>query len=69
MNEKVKLSIAGLLDMFREGNMPEKIAVATNPTFDVPSSKWSLNNRLIQLVYGTFDSRGIGIKKREQSTS
>ena len=56
MNEKVKLAIAGLLDMFREGNVPEKIAIATNPKFDVPSSKWSLNNRLIQLIYGTCDS-------------
>ncbi len=58
-NNKIQSAIAGLLDMFRTGEIPEKIAIATNPKFDVPSSKWSLNNRLIQLVHGTFDSRGI----------
>jgi len=58
-NDKVKVAIAGLLDMFRSGEIPEKIAIATNPKFDVPSSKWSLNNKLIQLFHGTFDSRGI----------
>lgn len=58
MNNKIQSAIAGLLDMFRTGEIPEKIAIATNPKFDVPSSKWSLNNRLIQLIHGTFDSRG-----------
>ncbi|MEA2035987.1 MAG: hypothetical protein U9O94_00655 [Nanoarchaeota archaeon] len=58
-NDKIQSAITGLLDMFRSGEIPEKIAIATNPKFDVPSSKWSLNNRLIQLVHGTFDSRGI----------
>src|SRR3990167_5519967 len=58
-NNKIQSAIAGLLDMFRTGEMPEKRAMATNPKLDVPSSKWSLNNRLIQLVHGTMDSRGI----------
>ncbi len=57
--DKVQVAIAGLLDMFRSGEIPEKIAIATNPHFNVPSSNWSLNNRLIQLFHGTFDSRGI----------
>ena len=52
-NNKIQSAIAGLLDMFRTGEIPEKIAIATNPKFDVPSSKWSLNNRLIQLFHGT----------------
>jgi hypothetical protein len=38
MNEKAKLAIAGFLDMFSEGNVPGKIAIAANPSFDVPSS-------------------------------
>src|SRR3990167_6440715 len=61
MNHKAKIqsAITSLLDLFRSGEIPEKIAIATNPKFDVPSSKWSLNNRLIQLIYGTCDSRGI----------
>ncbi|MFH0874756.1 MAG: hypothetical protein V1859_02375 [archaeon] len=59
MNNKVKEAIDGLLDMFRSGDIPEKIALVTNPDFNVPSSKWSLNNRLIQLFHGTMDSRGI----------
>ncbi len=57
-NEKIKSAIAGLLDLFRSGEIPEKVALVTNPGLDVPSQKWSLNNRLIQLVHGTFDSRG-----------
>src|SRR3989338_4457020 len=61
MNHKatIQSAITSLLDLFRSGEIPEKIAITTNPKFDVPSSKWSLNNRLIQLVYGTMDSRGI----------
>ncbi|MDQ1255109.1 MAG: hypothetical protein QG646_4388 [Euryarchaeota archaeon] len=57
--DRVKSAMLGLLELFRSGDIPEKIAIATNPDFDVPSSKWSLNNRLIQLLHGTIDSRGI----------
>lgn len=57
--DNVKLAIASLLDLFRSGDIPEKIALVTNPNFNVPSSKWSLNNRLIQLYHGSMDSRGI----------
>ena len=46
MNKNVQLAIAGLLDMFREGNVPEKIAIATNPKFDVPSARWSLKTQV-----------------------
>jgi hypothetical protein len=59
MNNKIKEAIDGLLEFFHSGELPEKIALATNPAFDVPSSKWSLNNRLIQLFHGSMDSRGI----------
>src|SRR3989338_11372074 len=61
MNHKatIQSAITSLLDLFRSGEITEKIAITTNPQFDVPSSKWSLNNRLIQLVNGTMDSRGI----------
>lgn len=57
--DNVKVAIASLLDLFRSGDIPEKIALVTNPDFDVPSAKWSLNNRLVQLFHGTMDSRGI----------
>ena len=49
MNKNVQLAIAGLLDMFREGNVPEKIAIATNPKFDVPSARWSLKTQVWQI--------------------
>ncbi|MFH2106495.1 MAG: hypothetical protein ABII22_04490 [Candidatus Micrarchaeota archaeon] len=56
---RIKDSVSRLLDLFREGSLPEKIALATNPGFNVPSCKWSLNNRLLQLIQGTMDGRGI----------
>ena len=36
MNKNVQLAIAGLYDLFREGNVNEKIAIATKPKFDAP---------------------------------
>ncbi|MFH0978608.1 MAG: hypothetical protein V1837_04870 [Candidatus Woesearchaeota archaeon] len=55
MNKNVQLATAGLLDMFREGNVPEKIAIATNPKFDVPSAGWNPKQqakfRTIQLIF------------------
>jgi len=47
-----------ILELFKTGNVPETIAILTNPRFNLPSNKWSLRNRLIMYLQGTQDARG-----------
>ena len=58
MNEKVKSVIDKLLASFESGDVPEAISVAVLPRHEVPSSNWSLSNRLIMFFAGTSDARG-----------
>ena len=58
MNGKVKAILDKLLDSFESGNVPEALSIALLPRLDVPSSKWSLCNRLIMFFAGTSDARG-----------
>ena len=55
--EKVKATLAKIVDLFEAGNLPEAIA-KTKLVDGKPSSKWSLLNRLIMLWAGTTDARG-----------
>ena len=48
-----------ILKSFETGQVPEAIAVSMLPRFDVPSNRWSLNNRLLMYFAGTADARGI----------
>lgn len=59
MNEKVKQAIEGILQRFEAGDIPAVIAYSTFPTYDVPSARWSLANRLLMWIAGTSDARGI----------
>jgi len=59
MNEKVKSVLNSVLERFESGDIPEAIAYSMFPFPDVPSAKWSLLNRTLQFLQGTFDSRGI----------
>src|SRR3989344_446671 len=47
-----------ILELFKTGNVPETIAILTHPSFNLPSNKWSLRNRLIMYLQGTQDARG-----------
>lgn len=61
MDEKIKVSIEKLLEMFKEENLPAAIArtvIRAQEGFELPSDKWSLGNQLIMLAYGTEDARG-----------
>jgi len=58
MNAKVKEVLSSVLDKFKSGDIPEVVAYAMYPIADVPSSKWSLMNRIIMMVAGTRDARG-----------
>lgn len=57
-SEKAQEIINGFVELVKSGNMPKAIAEVTFPPLDVPSSKWSLNNRLAMMLQGTIDARG-----------
>jgi hypothetical protein len=52
-------ALSGILQEFQQGTIPEAIALAMFPLVDIPSAKWSLLNRLLMLLAGTADARGI----------
>lgn len=59
MNEKVKSVLNSVLERFETGDIPEAIAYSMFPVPEVPSARWSLLNRTLQFLHGTFDARGI----------
>jgi len=59
MNEKVKSLLNSVLERFETGDIPEAIAYSMFPFPEVPSARWSLLNRTLQFLHGTFDARGI----------
>lgn len=58
--ERIQTALDAVLDMFRTGNLPEKIAQTyiQRSRHDVPSAAWSLGNQLIMIANGTNDARG-----------
>jgi hypothetical protein len=52
-------ALSGILQEFQQGTIPEAIALAMFPKADIPSGKWSLLNRLLMVMAGTGDARGI----------
>ena len=62
-NQKIKNITDKILELFKTGNIPESIALLTNPKINVPLNNWSLRNKLIALTYGTQDARGFNMWK------
>lgn len=60
-NQKIKEVTNKILELFKTGNIPETIALLTNPKINIPSNRWSLGNRLIALAYGTHDARSFNM--------
>lgn len=58
MNSRTKEVLNGILDRFKTGDIPDAIALASNPMIQVPSNKWSLINRTLMVLSGTGDARG-----------
>ncbi len=58
MNQKVREVLTVILDRFKTGDIPEAIALASYPRINVPSNKWSLLNRTVMFLSGTYDARG-----------
>ncbi|GEM_PF-6266818 len=46
LNPKVSDTLNRIVELFRTGNVPQAISIATFPPFDVPSNAWSLSNRI-----------------------
>ena len=57
--DKAREQLDKILEAFETGAVPEAIAKAMLPPFDVPSNAWSLNNRILMFFAGTGDARGI----------
>jgi len=58
-SEKAKECLQRIVDLFKEGNIPKALAVATiPPQTDIPSAKWSVGNRVLQFLADTSDARG-----------
>jgi len=58
MAQHVRETLIGILEAFESGNIPEAIAHSIFPIPDLPSSKWSVLNRIIMFLSGTADARG-----------
>ena len=59
ITDRAKGVLDRVLEAFETGAVPEAIARSVLPAFDVPSSRWSLNNRILMCFAGTADARGI----------
>ena len=58
MNQKVKQALEGIVQRFKEGDIPEAIAYSMFPVPNIPASRWSLLNRTLMFISGTGDARG-----------
>jgi len=59
MTAIIEKAIQGIVARFEEGDIPEAIAYSLFPAPDIPSSQWSLLNRVLLFLAGTIDARGI----------
>jgi len=69
MKGVVMLSVRAVNEIVQHVNwsdLPRAIAYAKFPVEDIPSSRWSLVNRVIMISAGTFDARGLGQWKAVQ---
>jgi len=58
-SKKAKVCLQRIVDLFKAGNIPKALAVATiPPQKDIPSAKWSISNRVLQFLADTSDARG-----------
>ena len=58
MNDRIKEVLDGILERFKSGDIPEAVAYSMFPIQDIPSSKWSILNRILMFLAGTNDARG-----------
>lgn len=57
--QKVKSTLNTVVNLFKAGDVPKAISIAVFPPYaNIPSTSWSLANRLIMISNDTNDSRG-----------
>ena len=59
ITDKAGETLQRLLTAFEQGTLPEALSRTILPILDVPSSQWSLNNRVLALFAQTADARGM----------
>jgi hypothetical protein len=59
MTAIIEKAVQGILTRFESGDIPEAIAYSLFPTPNIPSSEWSLLNRMLMYLGDTVDARGI----------
>ena len=58
-SEKAKVCLNRIVELFKSGNIPKALAVVTiPPQSGIPSTKWSVSNRILQFLADTSDARG-----------
>ena len=56
---KARSCLQQIVDLFKSGDVPKALAVATIPPQEnIPCSRWSWGNRLLQFLADTSDGRG-----------
>jgi hypothetical protein len=58
LTKAIKQTLKNILDCFESGNLPEAITYSVFPAANIPSSNWSLLNRILMYLSGTEDARG-----------
>ena len=58
MTKTIKNALNKILNCFESGNLPKTISYSVFPAANIPSSKWSLINRILMLLSDTQDARG-----------
>ena len=57
-SKRARVCLQRIVELFKEGNIPKALAVATiPPQKDIPSAKWSWGNKLLQFLADTSDAR------------
>ena len=58
-SNKARTCLKRIVDLFKSGNVPKALAVATiPPQAGIPSANWSWSNKLLQFMADTSDGRG-----------
>ncbi|WP_372364857.1 ArdC-like ssDNA-binding domain-containing protein [Candidatus Uabimicrobium sp. HlEnr_7] len=55
--ELIQKTLQHIIGLFSRGNVPKAIKIATFPTLDIPSNRWSLSNRILMYLHNTEDAR------------
>ena len=58
MTKTIKNTLKKILECFESGNLPKAISYSVFPAANIPSSKWSLINRILMFLSDTQDARG-----------